>query len=42
MNDGILPLKSSNVCNLTADFADRKSAHGKTEKQRSIVDESSA
>jgi hypothetical protein len=42
MNDGIFPLKSSSVCNLTADFVDRKSAHGKTEKQGIIVDASSA
>ena len=42
MKVGIFPRKSSRVCNLTADLVERNSAQGKTDRHRSIVDESSA
>ena len=38
MNVGMLPRKSNNVCSLTADLVERNSAHGKTERHRSMVD----
>ena len=34
---GMSPRRSSNVCIFTADFVDRKCAHGNTDKQRSMV-----
>src|ERR1035437_4228129 len=42
MKVGIEPRKSSKVCIFTAAFCWRKCAYGKTERQRSIVVESSA
>ena len=41
-NDGILPRRSINVCILTAPLLFLKRAHGKNDRQRSIVVESRA
>jgi hypothetical protein len=37
INVGIDPLKSCSVCSLTAALVERKWAHGKTDRQRSMV-----
>ena len=42
MKVGILPRRSSRVWSFTADFVERNRAQGKTDRQRSIVDASSA
>src|SRR5674476_183611 len=42
INEGILPRRSSNVCILTAALVERKSAHGNSERHKSIVVLSSA
>src|SRR5258708_4813944 len=38
MKDGILPRRSSSVCNLIAALVERNGAQGNTDRQRSIVE----